>query len=397
MPNRINLRRTFVNIHLWLGITLGVVGALLGITGSVLVFDDAIDARFNPQRYAVSGPQLALPYTDYVQRAAQALEGRARPMGMQLPDADGGPVVVNARPIAQGVQGFYRVYIDPPTGRVLDIAQAGGVLGWIHQFHGSLMLRDYGGRAMVGIVGIAMLISALSGIYLWWPSRTQWPRVLGFRPGIGLLRNLHYFFGFYGSLVLALLSFTGIYIAFPDAGRAIVGAFGPVSAPLPRPAPQPQARGEQKPAAPQQPRTEEHLSKNITPDQAAATARSARPDSTVVGIGLPTGPKGNYRVTMREPGDPLRNEGGSTVILIDPRSGEIQRHIDPSTRTAGDDFLAWLRPLHTGEAFGIGTRIVVFIVGLLPPLLVTTGTLMWLRRRRAKPGVNVAAANGIRA
>ena len=395
MPNRINLRRTFVNIHLWLGITLGIIGALLGITGSVLVFDDAIDARFNPQRYAVSGPQLALSYADYVQHAVQALEGRARPMGVQLPDADGGPVVINARPTTPGVQGFYRVYIDPPTGRVLDVAQAGGVLGWIHQFHGSLMLRDYGGRAMVGIVGIAMLISALSGIYLWWPPRMQWPRALGIRPGIGVLRNLHYCFGFYGSLVLVLLSFTGIYIAFPDAGRAIAGVFGPVSAPLPRPAPQLQARAEQKSAA-QRPQTEER-SPIITPDQAVAAARELRPDSTVVSIGLPNGPKGNYRITMREPGDPLQNEGGSTAILINPHSGEIQRHIDPSTRTAGDDFLAWLRPLHTGEALGIGGRVVVCIVGLLPPLLVITGTLMWLRQRRTKPSVGmVAAASGVK-
>jgi len=396
MPNRINLRRTLVNIHLWLGVTLGVIGALLGITGSVLVFDDAIDAHFNPQRYAVSGPQLALPYADYIQRAAQAVAGRARPMGMQLPDTDGGPVVVNARPAAQGVQGFYRVYIDPPTGRVLDVAEAGGLLGWIHQFHGSLMLRDYGGRAMVGIVGIAMLISALSGIYLWWPPRNQWPRALGFRPGIGLLRNLHYCFGFYGSLVLALLAFTGIYIAFPDAGRAIAGVFGPVSAPLPRPTPQPQVRAEQKPAVPR-PQAEAR-SPTITLDQAVAAARALRPDSAVVSIGLPAGPKGSYRITMREPGDPLQNNGGSTAILIDPRSGEIQRHIDPSTRTPADTFLAWLRPLHTGEALGIGGRVVVCIVGLLPPLLVTTGTLMWLRQRRSRAGVNLGAAtSGVKA
>jgi len=395
MSGRISLRRILVNIHLWLGITFGVIGALLGITGSVLVFDDAIDARFNPQRYAVSSPQLGLLYTEYVKRAAKAVEGRARPMSMQLPDAGGGPIVVNARPTAQGEQGFYRVYIDPPTGRVLDIAEAGGVLGWIHQFHGSLMLRDYGGRTIVGIVGIAMLISALSGIYLWWPPRNQWPRALGYRAGVVFLRNLHYSFGFYGSLVLVLLAFTGIYIAFPDAGHTVTGIFWPVSMPLPRPNAQP-PHTEQKLVAPQ-PRMEER-SPTITLDQAVAVARALRPDSTAVSIGLPTGPKGFYRVTMREPDDPLQNSGGSTTILIDPRSGKIQRHIDPSTRTPADTFLAWLRPLHTGEALGIGGRVVVCIVGLVPPLLVTTGILMWLRQRRTRSSASAdAATNGVKA
>ena len=38
-------RPVWFQIHLWLGLTLGVVGALIGVTGSILVFDHEIDAR----------------------------------------------------------------------------------------------------------------------------------------------------------------------------------------------------------------------------------------------------------------------------------------------------------------------------------------------------------------
>ncbi len=59
MGRRIDLRRVWVQVHLWLGLTLGVVGALVGVTGSVLVYDRAIDGALNPQRYATSGNEIA--------------------------------------------------------------------------------------------------------------------------------------------------------------------------------------------------------------------------------------------------------------------------------------------------------------------------------------------------
>ena len=167
------------------------------------------------------------------ERAAQALDGGARadrasacPTGgrsdhrVRARAGDGGP--------------FQRVYLDPPTGRVLDVASGRDLLGWLHSFHESLTLREYNGREIVGAVGIAMLISSLSGIYLWWPAGGLRRSAFGFRRGFALLRNLHYTIGIWGALVLATLSFTGIFLAFPDAGaQPSSRSFGRVS-PSPR-------------------------------------------------------------------------------------------------------------------------------------------------------------------
>ena len=177
--NRFSLRRIWVQIHLWLGLTLGVVGVFIGLSGSILVFDHDIDGWLHPARYEISGSQVALPYSDYAERAAHALEGRAKPTGIRLPDSEDGPIMIFARAPNSG--GFLRVYLDPPTGRVLDVTQGVDFIGWMHSFHESLTLREYMGREIVGVVGIAMLISALSGIYLWWPARGQGRKALGFR------------------------------------------------------------------------------------------------------------------------------------------------------------------------------------------------------------------------
>jgi len=372
---RVRVRKAWVLIHLWLGLTLGVAGSLLGVTGSVLVFDQAIDGALNPQRYATSGREISLPYADYALRGARAVGEGARAVNLRLPQAEAMPVVVFVR--AKGATGaLRRVYLDPPTGRVLDAPATGGLIAWAHDFHESLALRDYNGREIVGCVGIAMLVSSLSGIYLWWPRGRVRRKDFGFRRGPVVSRNLHLTLGLYSSLVLAMLSFTGIFLSFPDAGRAAVGALAPVS---------PSTRGMQAP---------ESQGRPLTPDDAAAIARAQLPDAAVTGVGIPAGPRGVYRIALREPGDD--GERGGAVIFIDPRAATVLRRIDRTTQTSGDAFLAYQRPLHEGDALGLAGRIVICGVGLLPALFVVTGTMMWLRsrRKRSLPRAEAAALGG---
>ena len=360
---RVRWRHAWVLMHLWLGLTLGVAGALVGVTGSLLVFDRAIDGALNPQRYATSGREVALPFADYASRGARAVGEGGRVLSLRIPRAEATPVVVFVR--AKGeTAGLRRVYLDPPTGRVLDAPADGGLIGWAHGFHESLTLREYGGREIVGCVGIAMLISSLSGIYLWWPRRRLRRRDLSFRRGSVLSRNLHFTFGVYASLVLAMLSVTGIFLAFPEAGRALVGALAPVS-PSPRGMPVSESQGQP-----------------IALDEAVAVARARFPEASVAGVGNPAGPRGVYRIALREAGDD--SERGGIIVFVDPRSGAVPRQFDRATQTSGDAFLAYQRPLHEGDALGLAGRVVICGVGLLPALFVVTGTMMWPRSRRFK-------------
>jgi len=219
------MRRLWVQIHLWLGWTLGAIGVAIGLSGSFLVYDHEIDAWLNPQRYATSGTEASLSFAEYAANVRQAVAG-SRIVGIRMPEQEGGPIVVTAR--TQG-SAFQRVYLDPPTGKVLEAVPGGGLVGWMHRFHENLTLREHWGREIVGAAGIAMLISSLSGLYLWWPARGRFREALGARPGLARSRNLHYLLGFYGCMVLALLSFTGLWLAYVDAGRAVVSVFSPVT------------------------------------------------------------------------------------------------------------------------------------------------------------------------
>jgi uncharacterized iron-regulated membrane protein len=192
--NKRTLRRFWVQVHLWLGLTLGVLGVAIGITGSVLVYEHELDAAINPARYAVTGPEVALPYADYFARASEVIDKNMRPTLMRLPGDRGMPVVVFARARGEG-GGLVRVYLDPPTGRMLDAAPGGGFVATMRLVHEHLALRDHSGREIVGVVGIAMLISSLTGLYLWWPARGRFRAALRFRPGLGLTRHHQYTIG----------------------------------------------------------------------------------------------------------------------------------------------------------------------------------------------------------
>ncbi len=372
-PQRLRSRNVWRQVHLWLGLTLGLAGALLGISGSLLVYDDAIDGWLHPARHAISGSSAGLTMPQYAKRAEDAVGAGARATGVRMPDLAPGAVVAFVR--AEGSSGFQRVYLDPPDGAVLDVASGTDFLGWLHTFHGSLALREFYGREIVGAIGVAMFVSTLTGLYLWWP-RGRWRNaVFGFRKGFPLQRNLHYTSGIWGLVLLGMLSFTGIVIAFPEASRTVVAAFGEVS------------------RAPRSLQASGPPGRRLDPDAVVRIAQASMPNATAIGLGFPQGPNGVYRVSLRETGDTTSRSG--TAVFVDPVTGSILHRSERATRTGGDAFLQWQRLLHEGRWLGGVGAGATFVGGLLPPLLMVSGLLMWLRRRRRRTlpaGASVSAA-----
>src|SRR3569623_1847823 len=75
---KLQLRRAWFQVHKWIGLILAIVIVPLSVTGSALVWDEALDHGLNPQRYAVSGgaPTAAQAYVEAAS-AARASAGAA--------------------------------------------------------------------------------------------------------------------------------------------------------------------------------------------------------------------------------------------------------------------------------------------------------------------------------
>jgi uncharacterized iron-regulated membrane protein len=372
MPGATNirLRRIWLQIHLWLGIGLAILLVPISLSGAALVWHDHLDALINPGRYAVTAGQ-SLPPSQLIGRATAALERGFQPIVLRMPEGTGWPATVSAREGRRGEGGgrprLVTVYLDPPTGRVLDTAEFRDTLiGFLHRFHENLTVPEYSGRAIVGWTGVALLILALSGIYLWWPRNGGFLRGLRWTRGPTLSLNLHHLFGFWISIPLAVVSATGIYLGFPQQSRELLSSVTPMTPPQ---------RGGF--AAPLLPKPELGI------DRAAELATGAVAGSTLAAIFAPTQQSQAWRVQVR-----AASPEDMTTVMVDDRSGTAS----PVRLLTGDRTALWIRWIHEGSHSGVLWQVVVFICGILPILFLVTGVLIWLRRRSSAPA---SAVRGI--
>ncbi|MGZ3408721.1 MAG: PepSY-associated TM helix domain-containing protein [Xanthobacteraceae bacterium] len=373
------IRRTFVFVHRWIAIVLFVLIVPIALSGTVLVFDDELDALLNPGRYAVSGHEM-LPPSVYFAAAMPALDDGLQITGLRYPDGDG-PVIVQARSgRGSGPPQVVSVYLDPPTGRVLDKLEfRSSLFGVLHRFHENLTVPEYSGRAIVGWVGVGMLFLSLSGIYIWWPRNGVFVPGLRWRRAQHCDTNLHHLFGFWISLPLALVSLTGVYLAFPLQSRAVMSSISQISTQTTRPGFGAVAQ-----------------KTSLTADRAMSTASAYLPQARATALFVPMTSRGaaaNEPLLWRVQ---FRTAGGDTVlVLVDDVTGKAAA--GPES-LSGDRAAQWIRWIHEGSHSGLVWRIIVAFTGFVPVLLGITGILMWLRIRRVRRGrVPTPATESLRA
>ncbi|WP_375397799.1 PepSY-associated TM helix domain-containing protein [uncultured Sphingomonas sp.] len=344
---KFQLRRWWFQVHQWIGIALAILIVPLSLSGAALVWHDALDRAINPQRSVVTGTRL-LPADAYAAAAQARLRPGERIAQLTLPE-QGGPVLVSAAadaPARPGPPLRTNIYLDPPTARVLDVASSSaGPVRFLHVLHGSLQIPGIG-RTIVGLVGIAMLLSSVSGLWLWWPTVGRWTRGLRWRRRPDTNANLHHLFGFWIALPLFVLSLTGAWISFPRAFGALVGEGGvPTRVPPARPA----ARV------------------TLPVDVAVARARAVAAGE-VRAITWPTERKPDWNIEV----------GARTVLVADDDGVAVL-----APERAGQGGVARLmRRVHDGEGMGPVWQAVIFAGGLAPVVLAVTGLVMWWRARR---------------
>jgi uncharacterized iron-regulated membrane protein len=352
------LKRFWRNVHLWLGIGLFVLLVPVALSGAILVYHDDIDEFMRTPKDAVA-PSAPTDLALAVSNARKAAGDGFVPLFIGLPDDSRTPLTIALRGPAQKGERPVRLtaYIDRSDAHVLNIVDFRKTFfGFMHVFHENLTIPDYG-RSTVGWGGVAMLTLSLTGLYLWWPRRGQWPRAFAWRRSPATSSNLHYLAGFWICFPLALISLTGIYLAWPQQGRSVLSSMAPMTEQ------QRGGPGGQVTANPQR-----------SPSEIYAIA-TARPNAQVETIFYPNPQAGAWRVRLREDG-----KTEPVTITVNDRSGAVGT-IAP---LSGDRVASWIRWLHEGSHSGEIWRFVVFLSGIMPALLGVTGILIWLRQRRQR-------------
>jgi uncharacterized iron-regulated membrane protein len=360
------IREVVRQLHLWVGLLLCVPLVLLGLTGSVLVFQDELRTAF------ASRTQPEEPHTvgEIIAAAKTAAPQGLAPSSYAAPLAPGLPATVRLSPSSRqtGPAEATRVDVDPETLAATPNA-SDDFLRQILNLHSSLLLKTRVGRQIVGWLGVVMLVLAASGLVNWWPRRGKWrvafvvsPSAVGYR----LWRELHGAAGIWGLAALAIVSFAGVYLAFPDPIRALIDPVLPT-----RDLRAAMAAVKAQPVKDAEP---------LDVDGAIALARAEVAGARLTLVFLPAKPDQPYRIALLRPGQ-SRHEAPVSV-LVDPWARRVVETFDPLRYSAGETMLGAQHALHAGQGFGAAWKALVFLVGLLPALFAATGISMWLKRRR---------------
>lgn len=372
-------RKLWLDVHLWLGLVLGLFLAVFGLTGSVLVFYDELDAVLDHDLFAVEvraeGEAAFRPMAEIL-AAAEA----AAPLGSHLntvtyPPQDGSTY----RLFYENAGSRWQVFVDPYTTEVLGQRLLQGTDEWfphhlipfVFKLHYALLADDTG-VLVVGVMSVLLVFSILTGLIVWWPLTGNWKRALSIKPRASVERfnhDLHQASGFYTALVLLAVLVSGVYMNLPKQFLALVQLISPATRDFKNTPSSSGTHAGQKP---------------IGLTQAVAIAGERYPEGRLSWLSLPKDEHDVYTIRRMDVPE-LSRFWSERAVQIDPYSGTIVAIRDPAVRrSAGETFIDWQWPLHSGKAFGWPGRIAVFVTGLACPVLFVTGVIRWLQKRQAR-------------
>lgn len=382
------MRKACLLLHRYVGLAAGLLVAVLGMTGSVLVYEAEIDRALNPELLSVRpageriGPGAALA-------ALREADAGVRPDLLQMPREPTDPYVFHgAEQGGNDAEQRRAVYVDPYRGEVLGSRpEHSGVVGVLFRIHANLM-AGMAGRQAVGWSGVVLLLLCVTGIVVWWPRIARLPRfleALGVRWRAGGRRtnyDLHRAGGMWTLPYLALLALTGSGLVFYGAtGDLLNAATGSEAMP---PAPGSAVAAADTTGTPVDRRP-------AALDRAWRDARSALPDARFSYVYLPGEADGALGFRGRNPSELHSN--GRSFVWVDRWTGELIRVDDATEADVGPRLLHAAYPLHIG-AFDLGpidarwVRLLWAMLGLVPAALLATGFLVWWWRGGATSGTN---------
>ena len=336
--------KTLRLLHRWTGGLIGLLLALLGFTGALLVHEDAFLRATVPHAADAQRQDTAT----LAAAAARVFAAEDRPRSIVLATAD---------------QGLHRLsYKDSERAAYTD--QDGAIIlswtskwarpeVWLFDFHHHLFAGDTG-EIVAGVAGLAGLGFVVTGLILWWPTRRMfhlraWPRMMKRAAIVHHHRDL-------GVLVAPLLIIsltTGAAMNLKWFSRALRAPFTAPSTMEQASAP-PKIKGGK-------------LAKDLDWARVIGQAQTRFPDAEVRIITPPAKAGGLISIRLRQQAEWLPN--GRTMAWFDPANGRMVAARDAQALPLGSRITHADFPLHAAKVGGLAYRLVMTVSGLALTLL----------------------------
>lgn len=358
---RRGLRPIVTSMHRWFGLFAAVWLFGIALTGSLISFNNELDSALNPDLFAANGRGPVAPLlADAVRRAGTGkidyvLYHRATPglVSIGLTAATG-----------ERIERFY----DSGNGTVNGERPSGTIglgprelMRTVYRLHYSFL----GGRALeifLGLVALGWAITQLFALLIAFTSRVRWRDSFRVRRAASSHKrnfDLHRSLGLWLYPVTLMLAISGVYMNLPDQFTTAVAGVASVE-------------GRYTPS--DQP---------LTPPRLSMADAAARFDAIAVPHAVTSfsfnDQAGQYRARMQDARD--ISDNGQRIVWISGADGRIISDRHETEGAAGDTFLAWQFPLHSGRALGMAGRILIALTGMVICISIVTGVLIWRKKR----------------
>lgn len=416
MKEQCNVRKWINTLHLWIGISSGLILFVVCLSGTIYVFNREIIQWVDSDKFKVTitADRQTLPMAQLIARIEKEKPGFLI-ASIQIPEDSAKAWTFTLSPqeassprgmrdSSAGSQGNERErlkswLVDPYTGHIQGDAQSATsrFFNTILQLHRWLLMKHEIGKVITGIASLLFIVLEITGLLLWLPARMRsWKKWTSWKPGFTIKKSsnwkrrnhdLHKTLGFYTFLVITIMALTGPVIAFDWYRTVFSKALGVTPAKKDGRTP-----NYGKPNHPNTP--------PLNPDSVNRIANALLPWSGDMRINFPARQSGS--TSNNSSGRSAGNSSGSSSpiitvfkghtgaiasiaidrVMIDPYTGEIKKLERYADKKFGEKIVSSVKFIHTGEIFGAFSKIIWFLACLIATSLPITGTLIWINKGR---------------
>ena len=375
------LRRLNNWLHLWLGLTSGIVVFIVSITGAIYTFQQDIKDVLEPWRFVEAQDKAFVPPSQLLDTAQLYMPGSV-PTGLTYSNKEGA-AAVGYETDENGEHGFTAVFLNPYTGEYLKKQQAKGegqfdFFRFIIDGHRALWLPYEIGRPIVGIATLVFVVLLVTGLVMWWPrkwNKTDLDKSFKIKWKGSFKRvnyDLHNVVGFYSLVLAFVLAVTGLVWSFEWFADSLYYAT---------------SGGEERP---------EHSHPHSDVSKAGMLANdtvSVLDRAWYKTLAQDPNPQGMYMTPILEHEDDAieiiayqdhgswynRNEYYYDRYTLEPYRVKGDRY---SEAALADKLVMLNYDIHIGVALGMPGKILAFLICLVCASLPVTGFLVWWNKRR---------------
>ncbi|WP_029035205.1 PepSY-associated TM helix domain-containing protein [Salinimicrobium terrae] len=342
--------RKILKYHSIAGLIAGIFLVLMGISGSILVFQQDIEDH-QWKEYLEIENYSGLNIDRGIQEIQRDYPGwDTRLMHFEENEA----LIFNLRKPTERLF----VFVHPSTGEIIkEINELTTFTRWLLKFHYSFQAGP-AGRVLVFIIGVLFLFSLLTGIYLYRKSVLKTLTCstrLNLKTRRTFYSSLHRIVGTWALLFNLVLVVTGVFLAWTVA-----------------------AAGLNPPAIAETPVVKAPVNDLLM--EIAENYSNFNPTY----IRLPFNEQGTLTVYGLFNDDAFYYSEFYNKINADYQSGEITGVTRIQEADLKTKLSSTLIPLHFGQYGGIWTKLLYCITGLSGPFLSITGFLIWRQGKQVK-------------